>query len=319
MKEIQKKIPQSLQSGDKIALIAPAGAIYEKESLEIATENLRALGLEVVIGQNAANKNGYLAGTDAERVADLHAAFADTSIKAIMALRGGWGCGRLLPLIDWELLSKNPKIFAGFSDVTTLLNAVYAKTGLVTYHSPMATSVWNNFSVKFFKKILFDKEQATLSNPQQRGDSLTQLQDRITTIRGGEAVGELIGGNLTVLCSLLGSQYLPDFKGKILFLEEINEEIYRVDRLFCQLALSGVLEKVAGVVIGKFTNCGHGDRFSSLTLLEVFENYLLPLQIPVFVGSMIGHIPNKFTIPVGLQTKICANKGTITFLELPCA
>jgi muramoyltetrapeptide carboxypeptidase len=319
MKKTQKIVPKPLQIGDKVALIAPAGAIYEKESLEIATENLKALGLEVVLGQYAANKNGYLAGTDAERVADLHAAFADKTVKAALALRGGWGCGRLLPLIDWELLRQNPKIFAGFSDVTTLLNAIYAKTGLVTYHSPMATSVWNNFSVEYFKKILFDNELLTWSNPQQKGDALVQLQDRITTIKAGEAIGEMVGGNLTVLCSLLGSEYLPDFAGKILFLEEVNEEIYRVDRLFCQLALAGILDKVAGVVLGKFTNCGHGDRFSSLTLVEVFENYLLPLHIPVFAGSMIGHIPNKFTIPVGIQAKINANQGTITLLEAPCA
>jgi muramoyltetrapeptide carboxypeptidase len=312
-----------LQKGDTVALVSPAGAIYETEAFQIAIESLENLGLVVQKGQNLGDRLGYLAGTDADRANDLHQAFANPNIKAIIAMRGGYGCGRLLDLLDYDLIAKNPKIVAGFSDVTALLLAIYAKTGLVTFHSPMGTSVWNDFTVSYFKQMLFENEMTTtqnllnakiiLENPSQKGDNLTQTTDRITTIQAGQAEGIFLGGNLTVLVSLIGTPYLPNFENSILFLEEVNEEIYRIDRLFCQLKLAGILSKIKGIVLGKFTNCGHGNRFSSLTLEEVFAHYLSPLQIPAFSGTMIGHINNKFTVPVGQNVKIDAEKGNLIF------
>ncbi len=310
-----KILPKPLQAGDTIALIAPAGAIYEQEAIDIAVESLEALGLQVCKGRNLSQKQGYLAGTDAERVADLHDAFANPAIKAVLAMRGGWGCGRLLPLIDYNLLSKNPKILAGFSDLTSLLLAVYAKTGLVTFHSPMGSSVWNEFTVSHFKKILFEGASYKLQNPTAKGDNLTQTTYRIRTLRGGQATGELVGGNLAVLTSIIGTDYMPDWKGKILFLEEVNEEIYKVDRLLCQLQLAGVLQQVAGIVLGQFTNCGHGSRFLSLTLEQVFDHYFSPLQIPIFSGLLFGHINQKMTLPIGCKATIDANAGTVQLLE----
>ncbi len=322
--------PQKLRKDDTIALISPAGAIYETEAIEVAIESLEALGLKVKKGKNLAKKYGYLAGTDAERVEDLHESFADKDVKAIIAMRGGYGCGRLLDLLDYDLIRQNPKILAGFSDVTALLLAIYAKTKLITFHSPMGTSVWNDFTVTHFRNALFEPEfinssanfstnslnqqQIILQNPTHKGENLTKIADRIQIIQSGEVEGIFLGGNLTVFASLIGTPYLPDFENSILFLEEINEEIYRIDRLFCQLKLSGILSKVKGIVLGKFTNCGHGNRFSSLTLEEVFAHYINPLNIPCFSGAMIGHINNKFTVPVGAKVKINAEKGSIEML-----
>lgn len=308
--------PQKLRQGNTVALISPAGAIYETEAVQIAIESLEALGLKVKLGEHLLDKVGYLAGTDANRAKDLQKAFEDTAVDGIIAMRGGYGCGRILDLLDYNAIAKNPKIFAGFSDVTALLLALYKKTGLVTFHSPMGTSVWNDFTVSHFKNMLFEseyKENTTniLQNPTQKGDNLTQTADRITTITTGKAEGIFLGGNLTVLASLIGTPYLPNFNNSILFLEEVNEEIYRIDRLFCQLKLSGILSNLRGVVLGKFTNCGHGNRFSSLTLEEIFTHYIAPLNIPAFSGTMIGHINNKFTVPVGHIVKIDAEKGSI--------
>jgi muramoyltetrapeptide carboxypeptidase len=309
--------PKKLRQGDTVALISPAGAIYETEAVQIAVESLEALGLKVKLGKHLLDKVGYLAGTDANRAKDLQEAFEDTTVDGIIAMRGGYGCGRILDLLDYKTIAKNPKIFAGFSDVTALLLALYTKTGLVTFHSPMGTSVWNDFTVSHFKNVLFEdnsNENVTkniLQNPTQKGDNLTQTTDRITTITVGTAEGIFLGGNLTVLASLIGTPYLPNFDNSILFLEEVNEEIYRIDRLFCQLKLSGILSNLRGVVLGKFTNCGHGNRFSSLTLEDIFTHYIAPLNIPAFSGTMIGHINNKFTVPVGKIVQIDAEKGTI--------
>ena len=329
--------PQKLKKGDTIALVSPAGAIYEKEAVQISIESLQALGLEVQVGKNVFKKMGYLAGTDMGRAEDLHFAFADKNVKAIMAVRGGYGCGRILNLLDYKLIQENPKILAGFSDITALLLAIYTKTNLVTFHSPMGTSVWNSFTTTHFCKLLFENElretvnmvaindnlleteKIILQNYSQKGDNLTQTDDRITTIYAGEVEGIFLGGNLTVFASLIGTNYLPDltvFENSILFLEEVNEEIYRIDRLFCQLQLSGILSKIKGIVLGKFTNCGHGNRFSSLTLDEVFENYILPLKIPAFSGTMIGHIDKKFTVPIGSSVKINSEQGTIEVNKL---
>jgi muramoyltetrapeptide carboxypeptidase len=310
-----KILPKKLNHGDHIALIAPAGAIYETEALTIAIESLEALGLRVVVGKNLQKNRGYLAGTDQERLQDLHQAFADPQIKAVIAMRGGWGCARLLPHIDFDLIRKNPKILAGFSDLTSLLTAVYAKTGLVTFHSPMGSSVWNEFTVTHFKNILFDSKTYVIKNPITKGDNLAQTANRTKTIRAGMAQGELVGGNLAVLTSIVGCPYLPAWEGKILFLEEVNEEIYRVDRMLCQLQLAGVLRQVKGIVLGQFTNCGHGSRFLSLTLEQVFDDYFLPLDIPVFSGLLFGHINQKFTLPIGMHVEMNATEGTIELLE----
>ncbi|SFF11412.1 S66 peptidase family protein [Thermoflexibacter ruber] len=307
--------PKALQEGDTVGLISPAGAIYESLPFQLATEALEAMGLKVKPSRFLKARYGHLAGTDKERASEINEFFADDTVKAIIAIRGGSGCARILDLLDYNLIKKTPKIIAGYSDITALLLAIYSQTDLVTFHAPVASSTWNSFSYGHFKKILFEKESPLLQNPERKGDNLVQTEDRIQTIRSGKAKGILVGGNLSVLTGIVGSRYLPNWKNKILFLEEVNEEPYRVDRMFSQLKLAGILQEVSGVVFGKCTNCKPSGGYGSLTVDEILHDYLYPLDIPAFQGTMIGHIANQFTIPIGIEAEIDTDKGTIQLLH----
>jgi len=305
-----------LRPGDTVALINPSGAIYERAPYEIATESLQALGFKVREAPNLRARYGHFAGTDAMRAADVNTMFADPSVHGILAMTGGSGGGRILPLIDYANVRRNPKFLGGYSDLTALINAVHVQTGLVTFHCPMGASEWNEFSVGWLRGAVMDGERLTLANPRDKDDTLVPRSGRITTLRPGTARGPLIGGNLAVLTALAGSPYWPRFDGAILFLEEVNEYIYRVDRMFSTLKLSGALDRVAGVVLGAFTNCGPGDgNYGTLTLDEVFDDYFGALKVPVFSGALFGHIKRKFTLPVGLPVEMDASAGTVRFLE----
>jgi muramoyltetrapeptide carboxypeptidase len=312
----QRRIrPPRLKEGDTVGLINPAGATFDPSDITLVTGSLAALGLKVSPGTHVLDRYGYLAGRDEDRAADVNAMFADPAVDAILAVRGGWGCNRILPLLDYASIARHPKILAGYSDITSLLVAIHAKTGLVTFHGPVGTSTWNRFSVEFFRSVLMAGGTPTMENPQVVGDNLVATKDRIETITPGTARGVLIGGNLSVLTAMLGSPYLPDWDGVILFLEEDGEQIYRVDRMITQLKLAGVLERLAGFVMGKCTGCDPGPGYGSLTLPEVLNDHIRPLGIPAFAGAMIGHIENKFTVPVGSPAEIDASKGTLTLLE----
>lgn len=305
-----------LQPGDTLALVSPANATYEREPIAIATEALQALGFKVRHGAHLRGRYGQFGGSDAQRAEDINTQFADPQVAGILAMTGGSGCNRIVDRLDYALIARQPKFFGGFSDLTSLVNAIHQRSGLVTFHAPVAVSEWNAFSVAHFRALVMDAEAPLLKNPTgERGDHLVQTQDRITTLRGGRARGPLVGGNLAVLASLVGTPYFPDCRGAILFLEEINEYIYRVDRMLSTLRLAGVLDQLAGVVIGKFTKCEPGDGFGTLTLDEVFDDYFLPLKVPVYRGAMIGHIKRKFTIPVGADAEIDADAGTLQILR----
>jgi muramoyltetrapeptide carboxypeptidase len=301
--------------GDLVGLVNPAGATFHPDDAAIASETLAALGLKVRHGEHLLDRRGYLAGRDQDRAADINAMFADPEIKALLALRGGWGCARILPLLDYELIRRQPKIILGYSDITALLLALNAKTGLVTFHGPVGTSTWNAFTVDHFQRLLFAAESPLLENPKKEDGALVQLENRILTLHPGRARGRLLGGNLSVLTDLLGSDYLPDFAGSILFLEEIGEDIYRVDRMLTQLALAGILKEISGFIFGRCTSCAAGKGYGSLTLPEILVDHIKPLGIPAWYGSMIGHIEDKFTIPLGIEAKIDAESGRIRLLE----
>jgi muramoyltetrapeptide carboxypeptidase len=307
--------PRRLKAGDTVGLVSPASATFLTEELAIVEETMAALGLKVKLGQHILDRYGYLAGKDADRAGDLNAMFADDAVAAILCVRGGWGCNRLLPLLDYKAIAAHPKILLGYSDITALLVAIYARTGLITFHGPVGASNWNPFSLDFVRRILFQAEAVVMDNPVDRGNSLVVSKDRIQTITPGSASGRLVGGNLTVLAAMLGSEYLPDWSGTILFLEDTNEHIYRIDRLLTQLKLAGVLDKISGFVFGKCTKCDPGDGYGSLTLEEVLNDHIRPLKIPAYSGAMIGHIENKFTVPLGVRARIDADRGTITLLE----
>lgn len=309
--------PRRLQPGDTIGLISPANASFEREPVALATEALQALGLQVRLGPHALSRRGQFGGTDAERAEDIHRFFADDRIAGLLALTGGSGCARIVDRLDYGLIRAHPKFFGGFSDVTCLINAIHRQTGLVTFHAPFAGSTWTDFTTRHFRALVMAGEAPLLQNPRgEQGGDLVQAHDRAWTVRGGRARGRLIGGNLAVLSAMAGSDYWPDFQGAILFLEDINEYIYRVDRMLATLRLAGALRQLAGVVLGQFTQCTPGDgNYGTLTLDEVFEDYFGGLGVPVYRGAMIGHIPRKFTLPLGAEAEIDADACTLRLLE----
>ncbi|RFS15942.1 LD-carboxypeptidase [Emticicia sp. C21] len=308
--------PTALKKGDTIGLVCPAYSAFVKEDVQITIESLEVLGFKVKKGDHIFDRYGYLAGSDEDRAADINKMFADKSINGIMAMHGGWGCARILPLLDYKTIQQNPKVFIGYSDITALLLGIFAKAGLVTFHGPVGSSTWNNFSVENFRNMLIEGSIVQMNNPTKKGDNLVQVDDRIYTINGGKATGRLIGGNLTVLSHIVGSPYVPDFKGNILFLEDVGEDIYRIDRMITQLKIAGLLSQLSGFVFGKCTDCPPSKGgYGSLTMEDIFEDHIKPLKIPSFSGAMIGHIKDKFTVPVGLEATIDAGVGSITLSE----
>lgn len=312
---INPLLPQSLKKGDTVGLISPSSATAERIEFMFAQEALEALGFNVKLGENLKSRRGHLAGTDEERAGDLNSMFADAEVKAIICIRGGSGAARILPLIDYELIKKNPKPLLGYSDITALHNAIYAQTGLITFHGPNGTGSWNNFNVQQFEKIFFDKAQVTFQNETQKGDELVIKNNRTITLNSGTVEGKILGGNLTVLTALSGTPYLPDFKDAILFLEDIGEDPYKIDRMMSTLKLNGTLKLIRGFVFGQCTDCKPSGGYGSLTLDDVLDDYILPLGIPAYKGAMIGHIPRQFIIPVGAKVKLDADAGTLTMLE----
>lgn len=308
-------LPVPLNRGDTVGLVSPSAATDDLLNLQLAREVLEALGLKVRTGAHYASRRGHLAGTDAERAGDLNTMFADTQIKGIICARGGSGAARILPLLDYDAIRRNPKVLLGYSDITALHNAIQARTGLVTFHGPNGTGSWNKFNADQFRRLFFDRELIQYQNESDDDKELVPRTNRITTLTGGKARGELVGGNLTVLTALAGSPYLPDFAGKILFLEDVSEAPYRVDRMFSTLKLMGALDKIAGVIFGECTDCSPGNGYGSLTLAQVLEDYIKPLGIPAYSGAMIGHIRRQFIVPVGGRVEMDADAGSFRLLD----
>ena len=262
-----------------------------------------------------ANRRGHLAGTDAERAKDLNDMFAHQQVKAIICLRGGSGAARILPLIDYENIKRNPKPLLGYSDITALHNAIYAQTGLVTFHGPNGSGSWNSFNVNQFQKMFFDQELIRFENEMVKGDDLVVKQNRTQTISPGVAEGIIVGGNLTVLTALAGSPYLPDFQDKILFLEDVEESPYRMDRMMSTLQLMGALDKIKGFIFGQCTDCDPSGGYGSLTLNQILEDFIAPLKIPAYRGAMIGHVPKQFIVPIGAKVRMDATQGVFEMKE----
>lgn len=299
--------PGKLNSGDYIGLCAPAGALRREEEISEFTAILKEMGFRVKVATNVRKKFGYFAGTDEERASDFMELIEDADVKAIFCLRGGWGTARLLPLLNFEKIQSNPKIIMGFSDVTTLLNCIHQNCKMITFHGPSGNSSWNTYTRNYIKRLLIDGEMITYQNKNE--------DSSIITYTPGEVYGELMGGNLTVMTTLLGTSMEPDWTGKILFLEDVLEEPYSIDRMLTHLKNAQVLDKVNGVVLGNFRKCFAEEPDRSFTLEEVFEQHFSNFGKPVFYGAQIGHAVNKFTIPVGASARMNADHGTITLLE----
>lgn len=303
--------PKKLKEGDTIGLVSPASRLPHKRQYDEIVDQIKDLGYKVKLGTNAKSRYGYLAGRDEQRAKDINAMFADDSIDAIMAFRGGWGSNRILNLIDYELIQKNPKIFIGFSDITSLLLAIYVKTGLVTFHGPVGKSDWTSYTTRNFKQVLSCRQPNSLDIPQN--DLCEDCRD-FYVITTGKASGRLLGGNLSVLTSMMGSDYLPEWKNSILFLEDVGEDIYRIDRMMTQLKLNRVFDQISGFVFGQCTDCERSNEYS-LTLEQIFDDHIRPLGIPAFSGAMVGHIKNMLTLPVGIKAEIDAQSGSIMLKE----
>ncbi len=308
--------PPRLKQGDWVGLVNPASATFVTQDLEVASEVLAAMGLQVKRGAHVLSRYGYLAGRDQDRAADLTTMFTDPEVKGILAVRGGWGCARLLPHLDFDLIRRHPKVLLGYSDVTALLLAIHARTGLATFHGPVGISSWPDFSVAYSRRVLFDGEAVAMANPTDKGEQLVQTDYRVATLTAGRARGRLLGGNLTVLSHLVGTPYLPEWDGAILFLEDIGEDIYRVDRMLTQLGQAGILKRLAGVVFGTCKDCKPGgDGYGSLTLEEVLADHITALGVPAYAGAAFGHVSKQFTLPVGVEAEIDATAGSLRLLE----
>lgn len=308
--------PPRLRPGDTVGLIEPAGFTDDGFDLDLVRETMLAMGLKPKDAPHLAQRHGYLAGKDADRASDINAMYADPAVKAVFAVRGGWGCARLLPYLDFATIRANPKLLVGFSDITALHLAFAAKAGFTTIHGPNAASSWGQLSWDAFRAVAFEGETPTFANPPGMEDRLVQRTGRIRTFRPGVARGRLLGGNLTVLAALMGTGWLPDFTGAILFIEDIDEAPYRIDRMLTQLALGGVLGKLAGVVFGQCSGCtAAGPSYGGFTLSEVLQQHLEPLGVPAFQGALFGHVANQYSLPVGVRAEIDAGAGTIRLLE----
>ncbi len=308
--------PPKLVQGSRVALIAPAGPLLERDDITRAEALCRALDYEPLLGKSAYSRHGYLAGTDAERLADLNSALRDPSVDAIWCIRGGYGSIRILNGVDYEAMVGRPKVLIGFSDITALLNAVTRLTGVVTFHGPVARSSMRPFTRSHFERVLTSVEvPVRLGRLPPPPEMLVPQENRIVTLTGGIAEGRLVGGNLTLLQCLIGTRYFPDLSGAILFLEDVGEALYRVDRMLAHLQLAGAFRHLAGVVVGRFTDLERSGADGALGFDEVLANFFTPLAIPVAYGFPVGHAGEQWTLPLGVRAQLDADNGEVQLLE----
>lgn len=307
--------PARLRPGDKVGLITPGSYIPDR-TLEKAIANIRSLGLEVVLGKNIRAKRGYIAGTDQQRLDDLHGMFANPEIKAVWCARGGYGCTRLLPNIDFALIRQNPKVFIGYSDITALHLAIHQRTGLVCFHGPVGGSDFTEYTVANLKAVLMDAAAPySIRTIDSHGTVKNPDLYNIEVLRPGRVRAPLWGGNLSLLAAMAGTEYAFDAAGKLVFMEDIDEKPYRVDRMLTQLRQSAQMEQAAGFALGVFAGCVPGPNDESLTLAETISDRFSDLQRPTVYGLTFGHIANQCTLPVGLEAELDTDSLTITLLE----
>lgn len=304
--------PRALKKGDTIGIVTPASPPSNIDKIYKGAEYLERLGYRVQFGKHVEKVYGYLAGTDQERADDINEMFADKNVKAVFAVRGGYGTPRILPLLNYSLIKKNPKILVGYSDMTALQLAVFKKTGLISFSGPMVgVEMFNGIDPftenNFWSMITSSKAFGTVKNPDDR-----ELQ----TIVKGKKSGRMLGGNLSLIVALAGSNYLPSFKNSILFIEEIEEECYRFDRMMNHLRLANILRDANGIVMCELTDVKASDTSKPfLTAERVMSDYLSGLNKPVVTGLVYGHIAKKLTIPIGIRATLDAGKRALRFDE----
>ena len=290
--------PPTLAPGARVALVAPAGPLRDERDLERAIANVRELGWEPIVGTHAMARSGYLAGLDHERLSDLQRALDDRDIDAVWCLRGGYGAMRLLEALDFTSLRSHPKALIGFSDITALHAAAGRAVHIVTFHGPTARGVLTPFSRTSLSVAVA-----------KHGDSCGFAADG-RTLHSGRAQGRLVGGNLALLAALAGTPYEPDYDGAILAIEDVNEPLYRVDRMLTQLRLSGALAGVVALASGAFTESPEAEASSAFD--ELFQRLAASLHIPCVAGIPMGHINDQWTLPLGALATLDADARRLT-------
>jgi muramoyltetrapeptide carboxypeptidase len=297
-----------LKIGDTIGLVAPAG-IESAEKIEKGIEKLKSLGFNIKKGEHIYDKWGYFAGKDEDRAKDIMDMFEDDEVSMVLCVRGGYGAMRSMPYLDFDKIKKNPKIFMGYSDITVLLNTIYQKEGLVTFHGPMINS---NLEVdetlnSFLSTVMRGYEEYCIENP---------VHIPMVSNTDKSVEGKIVGGNLSLICGVLGTTYEIDMKDKILFIEEVDEAPYRIDRMLTQLQLTGKLEECSGIVLGQFTDCdGDGEDKNTFTLSQVLEDRIMTLDKPVLINFMCGHDNPKLVLPIGAKARLNCKRGQIEILQ----
>jgi len=306
--------PPRLKKGDTVGLITPGSAI-DDEALEKAVTNIESLGLFVKLGEHVRAERGFTAGTDSQRLDDLHRMFADEQVAGVWCARGGYGCSRLLPKIDYPLIARHPKVLIGYSDITALLQAILLETGLVGFHGPVGASDFTDYTRDQVTAVLMEPRPMHIILP--AGANLKSTKDAFTTtvLQPGKARGPLAGGNLSLLAALAGTPYGLNARGRLLFIEDIGEKPYRIDRMLTQLRQTAELGAAAGIALGVFADCeaDPGDR--SLSLADTLKDRLGSIGVPVVYGLSFGHIQHMCTLPIGLPAELDTETLTITLRE----
>lgn len=304
--------PPRLQKGDTIGLVSPASPPLAEERVEKAVRYLELLGYRVEVAKHALAQYGYLAGRDEERVADFNTFLQDRTIKAIFAIRGGYGTPRILSLINYKAARLQPKIVVGYSDITALQLALFAKCGLVTFSGPMAgVDMWDSIDPyteeNFWRLLTSAKKIGRLVNPPG---------EKLAAFGKGTAVGRLLGGNLALVLSNLATPYSPSYNDALLFLEDVDEAPHRIDRMLVQLRNAGITQKINGLLLGQFTDCVPTDPSKPhLTTEQVIDEFSQTVGVPLLANLQFGHIPQKLTIPLGVKARLSTRMRSIEIVE----
>lgn len=310
--------PAALRPGDTVGVITPSTYVSDPARLDLVPKTIEHFGLKWKMGRNVRKRTGYLGGSIEERVGDIHEMFADPGIQAIFCIRGGYGSPQLLDRLDYALIRRNPKIFAGYSDITAMHLAIQRHSGVVTFHSPVVLSRFTDWTQDHFRRALFTTEKRREVRNPPEGNSLRPSHP-VRAIRAGKASGRLTGGNLTLISSLMGTPYEPDTRGAILFLEDVGEEPYRIDRMLTQLRLAGKFDDAAGLVFGECVDCNPKEFRpgfeSTFSLNEVLDDILGGLKIPVMSGLLIGHTDDQATLPMGVEAVMDTDQGSLTLID----
>ena len=304
-----------LKRGDTIGLVAPGYAV-SSDGLEHAKETLRKMGFIPYHTDRVIGNYGYFSNTDEERAKDLNEMFANENVDGILCARGGYGCTRIMQMIDYAIIKNNPKVFIGFSDITTLLNGFYKETGLVGFHGPVGTTLDNEYGITQLEQLVVNPQKNTvIHNSDLTEEQKEDVEYQRYIITSGTANGVLVGGSLTLINALIGTPHEIDFTDKIVCIEDVEESPYRIDRMLTQLIEGKTFKNAAGLALGVFAGCETSKKTKTFTLKEVLTNRLQPLNIPTVYGMSFGHIPANFTFPIGVKAKLSTTSMTITVLE----